>query len=45
MKRCLVFLVLGIVLGVWSDRTIRNTIASLPLPDFAKSPLVDLYGK
>ena len=45
MKRYLVCLILGIAIGGWGDRTIRNTIASLPLPDFIKTPIVEAYGK
>lgn len=45
MKRCIFFLCLGIALGVWGDRTTRSTLNSLPLPDFAKAPIVEAYGK
>ena len=45
MKRCVFCLILGIVIGVWGDRTTRTTIASLPLPDFFKTPIVEAYGK
>jgi hypothetical protein len=45
MKRYLICLVLGMALGVWGDRSLRSAINSLPLPEFAKGPIVSLYGK